>query len=83
MRKELLSELQEVFEELTEKKELLLAENMVMLKDLGIDSVSLINYVLYLETRMDVSIGDDILFDLQTVGDLIDHILDSRKEVAL
>ena len=78
-RDNLLIYLSNMFDELTGCEGSTLSEDMVILKDLGIDSVNLINYVLDLEKRMEISIGDGVLFDLRTIGDLIDYILDNRK----
>ncbi len=50
-------------------------------RDLEVDSLTLMNIVMELEDRFDISIPIDRLSDVQTVGDLSSVIDNIRKKV--
>lgn len=44
--------------------------NTSISKDLGLDSLAVMNFIMVLEDRFDVSIPIDAIIDVETVGDL-------------
>jgi len=51
-----------------------------ILRDLAVDSLALMNIVMELEDRFDISIPIDRLSDVQTVGDLLSLINTIRNK---
>ncbi|MEV6982711.1 phosphopantetheine-binding protein [Sphaerisporangium sp. NPDC051017] len=51
------------------------------LKDVGIDSLSLMDLLSLLERRTGVEIPDDALPEISTVQDLLDHLAAARPRV--
>lgn len=40
-------------------------------KDLGIDSLEMLNYIVEIEEKFEIKISDDDLFKIETISDLI------------
>ncbi len=49
-------------------------ENTVILRDLGVDSLDMVELVCAVEDEFDIEIADKKIKSLVTVGDLIDYI---------
>jgi acyl carrier protein len=49
-----------------------------IVRDLGLDSLAVMNFVMSLEDKFDVSIPLDRIAEIETVGDLADTIRDLR-----
>ena len=44
-------------------------------KDLGLDTLDVIELIIYIEKELKISIPDEVILDFETVGDLIDVVL--------
>jgi acyl carrier protein len=42
-----------------------------MLSDLGMDSLNLIDFLAFLERKYHVKVGDDLLAEIETLGDIL------------
>jgi len=49
-------------------------------RDLGLDSLAVMNFVLSIEERLDLSIPLDRMAEIETVGDLTQAIIDLKNE---
>ena len=49
-------------------------ENARMVEDLGADSANLMMLIMDLETEFNLTVEDDALGDIKTVGDIVDYI---------
>jgi acyl carrier protein len=54
-------------------------EDTNIARDLGLDSLSVMNFVMTLEDQFDVSISMDKLADIKTVRDLADAIAELKR----
>ncbi len=50
------------------------AENANMVEDLGADSANLMMLIMDLETEFNMTVEDDALGTIRTVGDIVDYI---------
>lgn len=55
-------------------------ERSTRISDLGIDSVSMVEIVGYLEEDLDFYLPDEKLMDIETIGDLTDIVLELTDE---
>ena len=49
-------------------------ETARMVEDLGADSANLMMLIMDLETEFDLTVEDEVLGDIKTVGDIVDYI---------
>ncbi len=56
------------------KTEIEIDENTVILRDLGVDSLDMVELVCAVEDEFDIQIADKKIKSLVTIGDLIDYI---------
>lgn len=49
-------------------------ESARMVEDLGADSANLMMLIMDLETEFNLTVEDDALSDIKTVGDIVDYI---------
>ena len=56
------------------KKDVRIDENTVILRDLGVDSLEMVELVCAVEDEFDIAIADKKIKSLVTVGDLINYI---------
>ncbi len=56
------------------KKETEIDENTVILRDLGVDSLDMVELVCAVEDEFDIEIADKKIKTLVTIGDLINYI---------
>ena len=50
-------------------------DNTSFVKDLACDSLDVVELVMALEEAFDMTIGDDDIYNIKTVGDIVDYIL--------
>lgn len=71
----MIEKLKQILNETVEiKTEIEIDENTVILRDLGIDSLDMVELVCAVEDEFDVEIADKKIKSIVTVGDLIDYI---------
>ena len=51
-----------------------IVETARMVEDLGADSANLMMLIMDLETEFDLTVEDEVLGDIKTVGDIVDYI---------
>ena len=51
-----------------------ITESARMVEDLGADSANLMMLIMDLETEFDLTVEDEVLGDIKTVGDIVDYI---------
>lgn len=73
----MLERLQNIISSHTDKKDLELTENTVLLADTGMSSFDLVQMVCEVEDEFDVEIPDKALKMFKTVGDVIRFISDN------
>ena len=56
------------------KEDVQLTEDTVILRDLGVDSLEMVELVCAVEDEFDIEIADKKIKSLITIGDLIDYI---------
>ena len=56
------------------KEDVQLTEDTVILRDLGVDSLEMVELVCAVEDEFDIEIADKKIKSLVTIGDLIDYI---------
>lgn len=57
-----------------------IADNTNIARDLGLDSLAIMNFIMALEDEYDVSIPLDRIAQVETVGDLVKAIGELRSE---
>ena len=60
------------------KEDIQLSEDTVILRDLGVDSLEMVELVCAVEDEFDIEIADKKINTLVTIGDLIKHIESQR-----
>ncbi|MBO4534567.1 MAG: acyl carrier protein [Clostridia bacterium] len=50
-------------------------DNTSFVKDLACDSLDVVELVMALEEAFDMTIGDDDIYTIKTVGDIVDYIV--------
>lgn len=60
------------------KEDIQLSEDTVILRDLGVDSLEMVELVCAVEDEFDIEIADKKIKSLVTIGDLIKHIESQR-----
>ena len=50
-------------------------ENAALIDDLGADSANLMMLVMYLEAEFNMTVEDDAISAIRTVGDIVDYIV--------
>ncbi|MDR0884369.1 MAG: phosphopantetheine-binding protein [Oscillospiraceae bacterium] len=63
--------LQELFNDYTGRDDVLLREESVILRDLGLNSYELVNLIVEAEDRFGVELPDRAILKIRTIGDLI------------
>ena len=51
-----------------------IVESARMVEDLGADSANLMMLIMDLETEFNLTVEDEVLGDIKTVGDIVDYI---------
>jgi acyl carrier protein len=74
--KEIEKELLKAIQKKTKKKVNL---NSV-LKDIGLDSLDMLDQVVEIENKMNIKIDDEALFEIKTIQDIINTINDALKK---
>ena len=70
----IIDKLQNILHRYIEDKDLIISEDMVLLSDLGLNSLELVEMVCEVEEEFGVVISDRAISKIKTVQDLIDHI---------
>lgn len=70
----MLERLTNIFREQTGNEIMSINEDMVLLADLGLNSLDLVNLVCAVEDEFDIEIPDRAIKDFKTVGDVIAFI---------
>lgn len=73
-REDLLKRLEEIIKVQDPAKALLISEKTSLKDDLGVDSIELMEFVINVEDAFSVSIPDEDVETLMTIGDLIDYL---------
>lgn len=73
-REELLKRLEEIIKVQDPAKALLISEKTSLKDDLGVDSIELMEFVINVEDAFSISIPDEDVETLMTIGDLIDYL---------
>lgn len=73
-REDLLIRLEEIIKEQDPAKALLISEKTSLKDDLGVDSIELMEFVINVEDAFSISIPDEDVETLMTIGDLIDYL---------
>lgn len=73
-REDLLIKLEEIIKEQDPAKALLISEKTSLKDDLGVDSIELMEFVINVEDAFSISIPDEDVETLMTIGDLIDYL---------
>ncbi|MGH6986963.1 MAG: acyl carrier protein [Caulobacteraceae bacterium] len=71
-------EISAVFEQVLEHP-VQIDDNTNIVEDLGMDSLGVMNFVMAIEDRYDISIPLDRIAQVETIGDLIHAVEDMRK----
>ena len=58
-----------------------LSDSTSMVRDLGLDSVAVMDFVMEIEERLDVSVPLDRISEVETIGDLVTVLRDLRRGV--
>ncbi|GAB6708463.1 phosphopantetheine-binding protein [Streptococcus uberis] len=74
-REDLLKRLEEIIKVQDPAKALLISEKTSLKDDLGVDSIELMEFVINVEDAFSISIPDEDVETLMTIGDLIDYLL--------
>ena len=70
----MIEKLNEIIREYTGKDDLILSEDMVIIADLGLNSLDLVNLTTTIEDEFDVEIPDRAIKRFKTVADVISFI---------
>lgn len=73
-REDLLKRLEEIIKVQDPAKALLISEKTSLKDDLGVDSIELMEFVINVEDAFSISIPDEDVETLMTIGDLIDYL---------
>lgn len=73
-REDLLKRLEEIIKVQDPAKALLISEKISLKDDLGVDSIELMEFVINVEDAFSISIPDEDVETLMTIGDLIDYL---------
>lgn len=73
-REDLLKRLEEIIKVQDLAKALLISEKTSLKDDLGVDSIELMEFVINVEDAFSISIPDEDVETLMTIGDLIDYL---------
>ncbi|MCK1219381.1 acyl carrier protein [Streptococcus uberis] len=73
-REDLLKRLEEIIKVQDPTKALLISEKTSLKDDLGVDSIELMEFVINVEDAFSISIPDEDVETLMTIGDLIDYL---------
>lgn len=73
-REDLLKRLEEIIKVQDPAKTLLISEKTSLKDDLGVDSIELMEFVINVEDAFSISIPDEDVETLMTIGDLIDYL---------
>lgn len=73
-REDLLKRLEEIIKVQDPEKALLISEKTSLKDDLGVDSIELMEFVINVEDAFSISIPDEDVETLMTIGDLIDYL---------
>ena len=73
----MLEQLQSLFNQYTGKDDVILREDSVILRDLGMNSYELVNLVCAAEEHFDIEIPDRLIMKIRTVGDFV-RLLEDR-----
>ncbi|MCK1248827.1 phosphopantetheine-binding protein [Streptococcus uberis] len=73
-REDLLKRLEEIIKVQDPAKALLISEKTSLKDDLGVDSIELMEFVINVEDVFSISIPDEDVETLMTIGDLIDYL---------
>lgn len=73
-REDLLKRLEEIIKVQDPAKALLISEKTSFKDDLGVDSIELMEFVINVEDAFSISIPDEDVETLMTIGDLIDYL---------
>jgi len=69
-----IEKLQEIIIHYTADKDIQIKEDMVLLTDLGLNSLELIEMVCEVEEAFEVEIPDKVISSLKTIKDLMDYL---------
>ena len=58
-----------------------LSDSTSIVRDLGLDSVAVMDFVMEIEERLDVSVPLDRISEVETIGDLMTVLRDLRRGV--
>jgi len=70
----MIEKLQEIIIHYTADKDIQIKEDMVLLTDLGLNSLELIEMVCEVEEAFEVEIPDKVISSLKTIKDLMDYL---------
>ena len=70
----MLAKLTEIFKEYTNNPNIVLTNNMSIVKDLNLNSLDLVNLVVTIEDTFDIEINDDAIKNFKVVGDVVSYI---------
>lgn len=73
-REDLLKRLEEIIKVQDPAKALLISEKTSLKDDLGVDSIEFMEFVINVEDAFSISIPDEDVETLMTIGDLIDYL---------
>ena len=79
-KKSLASQLKKMIASQLNIKEEKLVDSARIIEDLGADSLDIVEMFMTLETEFDLTIPDEIVVTLKTVGDVISYIQGEIKE---
>lgn len=79
-RKELLTKLKAIIKEQSPTKSLQISEKTSLKDDLGVDSIELMEFVINVEDTFTMTIPDEDVETLVTIGDLIDYLQTKLKK---
>ena len=80
---EVLADVRQLLADATRKKDVVVTEETVLARDLDLDSLAVMDVLMALEDKFDVSIPINHLPEIETVGDLastIEKIVENRPE---
>ena len=70
----MIEKLQEIIIHYTADKDIQIKEDMILLTDLGLNSLELIEMVCEVEEAFEVEIPDKVISSIKTIKDLIDYL---------
>jgi len=70
----MIEKLQEIINHYTTEKNVIIKEDMVLLTDLGLNSLELVEMVCEVEEKFNVEIPDRVISSFKTIKDLLDYL---------